>query len=460
MTLDVASDEALGDTRNNNSMNGAFVLDGNKLRIAYIDAAIIDNKGHHANSCRYFISEFSRRGFVVDSYGSRMLTPRLAEELKIRPSFRHYPYWRVRESGPLSHGDLPYLIERSSFLYDLRMAWRRGPYEILVFPFVLAAQFGAISAWLRGFNRDQAPVVAVGFDTSSGNELTGDYAYYTPYYRRIGRTFRRKYLQRTLLFSHESATARDYATVMNLPVRAMPAIHAGFGRPRLRGKGADRRVTIGFLGHQRPEKGFQFIPDIIEYLQSRSLPVKVLVHNSGPADDDVSERLRLLSKANSPMVEFVESAGDHLEWQGLLDRCDLMVLPYEPNRYRNSGSGLATEAVGSGIPMVVPAGTTMEQLAIRYQGGSVSFANWSAQEVGRAIEAAIADFDVLAERARTGAEEWLSVNGAGHFVDQLMAIDARSMAAFPRRRGSRCSSAYDQCVGRVLDRLVLGRWRA
>jgi hypothetical protein len=35
---------------------------------------------------------------------------------------------------------------------------------------------------------------------------------------------------------------------------------------------------------------------------------------------------------------------------------DLIVLPYEPNRYRRSGSGVATEGISEGTPMVVPYG--------------------------------------------------------------------------------------------------------
>jgi len=36
--------------------------------VCYIDATIQSNAGHHANSCRHFVGEFRRRGFVVHAY--------------------------------------------------------------------------------------------------------------------------------------------------------------------------------------------------------------------------------------------------------------------------------------------------------------------------------------------------------------------------------------------------------
>src|SRR5215510_9154900 len=71
----------------------------------------------------------------------------------------------------------------------------------------------------------------------------------------------------------------------------------------------------------------------------------------------ISQQLHALASEN-PRVAFIEKPQFH--WLDLLDRSDLIVLPYEPNRYRRSGSGVATEAVSEAIPMVVPPGSTME----------------------------------------------------------------------------------------------------
>jgi hypothetical protein len=70
---------------------------------SYIDAAIQGNAGRHANSCRQFVGEFRRRGFVVHVYGNRYLDSGFGQELQSQPLFRHVPYIRVRGEGSLSY---------------------------------------------------------------------------------------------------------------------------------------------------------------------------------------------------------------------------------------------------------------------------------------------------------------------------------------------------------------------
>jgi hypothetical protein len=86
-----------------------------------------------------FVGEFRRRGFVVHAYGNRDLDSSFAQELQVQPLCRHVPYIRTRGESSLSC-----FLERSSFLYDIKSAWRLEPYEIKFFHSPLAAQFAAV----------------------------------------------------------------------------------------------------------------------------------------------------------------------------------------------------------------------------------------------------------------------------------------------------------------------------
>jgi hypothetical protein len=131
-----------------------------------------------------------------------------------------------------------------------------GPYDIMFFHAPLAAQFAAVALWLRQFQLDESPFVAVGFDTASGNKLNDHHNYYARFYRKAGKLFRSRYLGRTLLVTFDQAITDDYAELLNLPIQTMPAIHAGLREPRLRARHADGLITVAFLGHQRTEKGY------------------------------------------------------------------------------------------------------------------------------------------------------------------------------------------------------------
>jgi hypothetical protein len=285
----------------------------------------------------------------------------------------------------------------------------------------MAAQLAAVALWLREFRPAEMPFIVIGFDLPSGGKLTDYWSYQTPFYRKARKLLRDKYLARMLLFTFDPAMTGDYTSLLGLPVQTMPSVHTGLHQPRLRKRDQDGFINVAFLGHQRREKGYHLIPDIARCLIDRRSPVKLLLHNSEPDDSPVSQKLRDLARANKN-VTFIEEPGDQAHWQDLLDRSDLVVLPYDPNRYRESGSGVANEAVSDGIPMVVPAGTTMETLAVSYQGCSTSFFNWRPEEVTDAIERAIANFDVLARQAEAGASMWRRSNGVELFVDRLLEI--------------------------------------
>ena len=53
------------------------------------------------------------------------------------------------------------------------------------------------------------------------------------------------------------------------------------------------------------------------------------------------------------------------EYYRVLDFCDVVLLPYDPSMYRFRGSGLFAEAVAYGKPVIVSAGTAMENAADR-----------------------------------------------------------------------------------------------
>jgi hypothetical protein len=389
--------------------------------VCYIDGAIRNNTGHHANACRHFVGEFRRRGFVVEVYGNRSLEPKVGRELQVEPLFQHYPYSRLLRSNAY----FSYLAERSSFLVDLKSAWKRGPYDLVFFYSVMSAQLSAVALWLSEFPAAEMPFVVIGFDVPSGSKLKDGWNDQTSFYRKARRLFRASHLARILLFTFDPAITRDYAELLNLPIQTMPSVHASLRQPRLRKRDSNGLISVAFLGHQRHEKGYHLIPGIARRLMEGRSPIKLLLHNSALDNSPITRELRDLASANAN-IAFVEESGDQSHWQGLLDRSDLIVLPYEPHRYRDSGSGLATEAVSDGIPLVVPSGSTMETLAVTYQGCATSFSSWGEEGVTNAIERAVANFEVLARQAEAGALVWRRNNGVGLFVDRLLEIVTRN----------------------------------
>lgn len=192
----------------------------------------------------------------------------------------------------------------------------------------------------------------------------------------------------------------------------------------------DGRMTVGFLGHQRAEKGVNLLPDIVRGLRQAGCNAQILIHDGNPADRPIIRKTREVADKD-PLIRFLHQPANPSMWQDLLDRTDLLVLPYEPNRYRASYSALAVEAVSAGIPMVVPDGTTMESLAIEYQGRATTFDSWQADAVCQAVLRAVASFESLSALAFSGAGVWEKRNGAKRFADRLLGFAANPAVPVP-----------------------------
>lgn len=122
-------------------------------------------------------------------------------------------------------------------------------------------------------------------------------------------------------------------------------------------------LTVSCLGSARMEKGYHLIPGVIESARERLSGRAGFVVQSnagqrvGPSEaralEEARQRLEAMPRALARTVGETDEAG----YRRLVDASDVMLMPYERGAYHARESGAVEEALGAGIPVVVPSGT-------------------------------------------------------------------------------------------------------
>jgi glycosyltransferase involved in cell wall biosynthesis len=136
----------------------------------------------------------------------------------------------------------------------------------------------------------------------------------------------------------------------------------------VRNRTADETVTFGFFGGMRNEKGFQRLLPVlrrVSQLQKKhDRELKVIIHASD-ARGRIAENLAAEFAAISrPGLKIVFKAGGLSmdDYDTLFAEHDVSLLPYTGQRYKTSGSGVLSEALAMGKPVIYSAGLSFEDL--------------------------------------------------------------------------------------------------
>jgi glycosyltransferase involved in cell wall biosynthesis len=186
-------------------------------------------------------------------------------------------------------------------------------------------------------------------------------------------------------------------SVVNLPAPHDGAVNQG--RPAV-------LTRIGFFGHQRPARGLDLMPELVRRLLDRGY--EVVVQDSAKGADQGHRHPRL------DVLPYIK------DFAAEIARCDLVIWPSRWQGYTTSCSGVVSESIASGVPVILPSGCLPATVAARHGCGTF-FHDHTVESVLLAVDEVAADFPRLLERARRGAASWHETNGTARLVDAIEA---------------------------------------
>jgi glycosyltransferase involved in cell wall biosynthesis len=406
------------------------------MMFVYADPGLRNDVGHHANSCRFITEELRHRGLghVILAYAG--IERALREELGALPHFRGFSYH-------FTDGD-PVCGWLNAF-HEVGMRTRKGLLRLAVGRddciYLNSVQPGVmmgVASWLSDLKSDDLPHVVMEFGAEPGVDLDRSpnglrLATRDPrsdpravLYRYASRKIPKAAESRLHLITFEPNASAAYAGLLGRPVGVFPFLQRATTTRRSR-IGASPR-TVAVIGHQRPDKGYQLMPEVASILLRTHDDIRILVHNGAPdLMADAQRKMRDLA-ATDRRITLDERVADYLIWAALLDAADLIVCPYAPDRYALSYSAVVCEALANGIPTVVPERTALSRLLREFGGPGTTFSGFDAPAVAAATGLALASFDRLADLAGQASDRWADRFGPGLLVDAILGVDGRAGA--------------------------------
>jgi hypothetical protein len=399
------------------------------MRVFYLDPGLKGDVGHHANYCRYIVGELRARGIETGVFGYEAMDSALQSELGAIPHFRVYTY--LMDDDPAAGWLLAFDTSTQMTLKDLGRLPRTEPGDIVFMNSAQPAQLAAMLMWQGSLAAGRRPAAVVeigesGLDVKYG--LKG-YEWHAPDPRLDPRAALFRFATKRLpaaasprlhIVAFDGFVAEVLSALLARSIGVLPLPYPAV--TRLRNRAGARPITVAIPGHQRVGKGYELLPEIARRLLSSRADIRLLIQLVEPQGPHaLLEEMRDLAVRCDRLTIEERPAGRTL-WAELMERSDLVLCPYPPAPYAASISSVAAEALANGIPLVAPAGTTMERWLKELRGPGTAFHRFEPAAIVAATEQALDGFEGYATRAYEAAVAWPLTRGPARTVDGLLTL--------------------------------------
>lgn len=187
-----------------------------------------------------------------------------------------------------------------------------------------------------------------------------------------------------------------------------------------RARPVPERPMFGFLGVSKNDKGFHLLPEAIQLCRARGLAADfvVQVQRSGNEAETAAAEMALRAL---PDVRLIDQVLTEEAFATATRSVDAMLLPYDPKVFGMRGSGIFTQSVAAGRPVVASAGTFAGASVAGGETEGEVFAPYDAKAFAAAILRLAGRLKDSHARAAQLADRFAQATSAEAYVDALLA---------------------------------------
>ena len=393
------------------------------MRLFILDSGLADKSGHDFLFTRLVGAEAQRRGIEVRALCHKDF-----------PDGEDYPFEPVRIFDSSYYYDIghdpvtiPVLSMRklnADFLtaMDAIAKDQFGKDDLIWVPSINQRNLAGLKQWLLAFDPAARPAVLINLLFPSGvHECRGEVTVYdslraVQYHRILAGPDFGPHVH----LASMGPVVDGYRYLSRYPIVRHPLI-VDLARPV---SPPAPQTMLLFAGNAMKEKGIEHIPELVGLL-ARALPDwKLLVQANDTthyAKKEPVDTLRAM-RGNIAALELQTGRIDDEDYHRLIDTAHVIVLPYDAQAYRYQTSGVLWEAIAAGRVIGLPAGTNIEEDAASWEADYVALDTSSAQSIADGLIGALERGPPDRELAEAAARRFRAENGAGPFLDMLLAL--------------------------------------
>jgi glycosyltransferase involved in cell wall biosynthesis len=399
----------------------------------------LTNHGEHSYRLVHeVLKALKRRGMEGQAYAALSLDPAIVAEGIAIPHFKHSLYDHVgtppltgfaaqierwRNGGSILSRPDEYLTWRflnRSFCRDLNAlpADDTSSNCLLVITAICQNQISGLVDFMRSRPRVSLPnVVCQLMFPPHWTPWETPARYADRYYREALQKVAPLIGDKLFFTTENEPIAQLYLERYGIETKILPVPFARMRPSRL----SQKTVRLGFFGYSKSEKGFHLLPDVADLCRSAGLDVEfdIQIQHSRwePATIAAEEKLRAM-----PNVRLIEGALSSDDYTAATDGADVILLPYDPVQFGMRGSGLFTESVAAGRPIIASSGTFAGESISRGEAQGEVFRPHDAQQLFAAIERILPRLSEIVARAQAQAESFTRRHNGDAYVDALLGL--------------------------------------
>ncbi len=221
--------------------------------------------------------------------------------------------------------------------------------------------------------------------------------------------------------------SKAYGNITGLPVTTLPIPHTHGRETTTTGAVAKKKepLRIVSLGPARIDKGIDVLANTIPLLENEMRTGKVefvvqcTITKTSPELETAVKKLDELQKRFGDALELKNLSLSSSEYYELMHSAHAAILPYRTAYYAARTSGIMTELIAAGIPVIVTNGTWLAEQSEKH-GAGILFKDGDAHDLARAVRLLIENYSQLSSQAEQKRIAWQEFHNADRLLDILL----------------------------------------